>query len=85
MFREGVITKVALEEPLLAQQGLPERLLTDHALTQQHIGNAIPTKMAYAVASALVRHLRPVLSISSNQVSPTPAPTLTPYSTPAPI
>jgi hypothetical protein len=59
MFREGVITKVALEEPLLAQQGLPERLLTDHALTQQHIGNDIPTKMAYAVASALVRHPSP--------------------------
>jgi hypothetical protein len=36
VLREGVVTKVTLEEPLLAQQ-LPERLLKDHALVQQHI------------------------------------------------
>jgi hypothetical protein len=33
VIREGVVTKVALGEPLLTQQQLPERLLTDHALT----------------------------------------------------
>jgi hypothetical protein len=82
VLREGVVTKVTLEEPLLAQQ-LPERLLKDHALVQQHIGNAISAKMAYAVASALVRHLRPVLK-SSNQVSSSSAPTPTPNTTPTP-
>ena len=57
--------------------------LKDHALVQQHIGNAIPAKMAYAVVSALVRHLRPVLK-SSIQDSSTSAPTPTPTSTPTP-
>ena len=78
VLREGVVTKVTLEESLLAQQ-LPERLLTDHSIVQQQVGNAIPAKMAYAVASALVRYLDPLLCDgTSNTPTPTPSPTQPP-------
>ena len=69
---------MTLEESLLAQQ-LPERLLIDHSIVQQQVGNAIPAKMAYAVASALVRYLDPLLCDgTSNTPTPTPSPTQPP-------
>ena len=48
------------EESALAQQ-LPEEWVSEHALTQEQVGNAVPLGLAFHLGVRLASYLRPLL------------------------
>ena len=69
VLREGVPTRVTIEESMVAQQ-LPERMLQDHSITQRMVGNAVPTGIVFHLGKALISYAGPFLrSVSPSTAS----------------
>ena len=76
VLREGVPTRVTVEESMVAQQ-LPERMLDDYDITQPMVGNAVPTGMVFHLGKALLKYAAPYLGTAAS-TSPAALPTLPP-------